>query len=268
VIIVDDCSLEPLAVREHWKAHAVAVIRNEHNIGPGGSRQRGMRMSKGAYLAFLDADDWWSPTFMEHCLNTLSDHPDAAAAWVQSEVYQKDGSVKQRRYSEHPFTNLQETALQYARPWQTGSLLWRRSCCGEWGSLSTNQDYRFEFSSSLKCNTVAPVGEVLYHVDQRLGNHRTDLVKHEETVRNQFDLHKYVFDAVYKTLSKKSRFLLFHRVIRSMLKVTEHCQADDIKHYWILTEQMYPITVVMARQPFFLKVIHHLLQRTSYRLYL
>ena len=267
VIIVDDCSVEPLTMREHWKEHIIYLVRNDVNKGPGPSRQRGMEMARGEYLAFLDADDWWSETFIERCIVTLNAHSDAAAAWVRSEVYHKDGSITKRRYSEYPFTNLQETALQYARPWQTGSLLWQRKCCGEWGSLSTNEDYRFEFSCSLKCNTIAPVGEVLYHVDQRTGKHQSDLVQQEEIVCNQYALHRYVYDTVHQNLSRKSRFLLFHRIIRAMLKVTEHCQPEDVRRYWILTEQMYPMTRMLARQPLWLKAIHYLLQRTPYRLY-
>lgn len=267
IIIVDDCSAAPLTARDHWKNYPIHTLRNEVNRGPGPSRQRGMELAKGDYLAFLDADDWWSPTFLERCMGALAANQDAGAAWVRSEVYHKDGTVSVRRYSEHPFTNLQETALQYARPWQTGSLLWRRNCCGTWGNLSTNQDYRFEFSSSLKCNKVVPVGEVLYHVDQRIGNHRTDLVKHEETVRNHFELHKYVYDSVHHTLSKKSRLLLFHRLIRAMLKITEHCQGTEIPRYWKLTEQMYPVTKIFFRKPLILKAAHRMLQHTPYRLY-
>ena len=116
IIIVDDCSTIPLIVRDQWNNHTIHILRNETNKGPGPSRQRGMELAKGSYLAFLDADDWWSPTFLERCLATLSIHPVAAAAWARSEVYHKNGSVNLRRYSEIPFTNLQETALQYARP--------------------------------------------------------------------------------------------------------------------------------------------------------
>jgi len=267
IIIVDDCSVAPLIPCGHWKNYPILTLRNEENYGAGPSRQRGMELAKGDYLAFLDADDWWSSTFLERCMEALAANQDAGAAWVRSKVYHKDGTISVRRYSEYPFTNLQETSLQYARPWQTGSLLWRRNCCGTWGNLSTNQDYRFEFSSSLKCNKVVPVGEILYHVDQRIGNHRSDLVNREETVRNQFELHKYVYDSVHHTLSKKSRLLLFHRLIRAMLKITEHCQDVEMQRYWKLTEQLYPLTKVFFRNPQILKVLHRIFQLTPYRLY-
>lgn len=267
IIIVDDCSSEPLIMQDHWKKYTIHLVRNDKNLGPGPSRQRGMELASGEYLAFLDADDWWSRTFLERCSFTLKDKPDVAAAWVISEIYHKDGSVTKRKYSELPFTNIQETALQYARPWQTGSLLWRYDCCGEWGCLSTNEDYQFEFSSSLKCNTIAPVGEVLYHVDQRTGSHQIDLVKPENVVLNQFELHKYVYNTLKKNLSKKSKLLLFHRIIRALIKVSERCQPDVVQIYWKNTEQMYPLIKMIDRRSFWLKVLHRILQRTPYRLY-
>ena len=34
-------------------------IKNEQNMGAAGSRNRGVKLAKGDYIAFLDADDWW-----------------------------------------------------------------------------------------------------------------------------------------------------------------------------------------------------------------
>lgn len=267
LVIVDDCSPLSLSMLPEWTDYNIRLVRNEKNIGPGPTRQLGMSLCSGTFFAFLDADDWWSDTFLEVSLSRLKEQSDAAATWVRSEIYNKDGTVSIRRYSDYPFTNIQETALQYPRPWQTGGLLWRKSFCGEWGGLSTNQDYRFELSSSAKCNKIVPVSQVLYHVDQTTGKHRTDLVAYAESVRNQYDLHEFVHRDLYPILSLKSRILLFHRIIRAMLKVTEHCEQADIQNYWGKTERMYSVSSLFFRSPFVLKVIHYLLQRTPYRLF-
>ena len=36
-------------------------IKNEQNMGAAGSRNRGVGLAQGTYIAFLDADDWWEP---------------------------------------------------------------------------------------------------------------------------------------------------------------------------------------------------------------
>jgi len=64
VIIVDDASTDGTAgvAEAMLEEHAGGrVFRNEQNLGPAGSRNRGIRESSGEWLAFLDGDDVWLP---------------------------------------------------------------------------------------------------------------------------------------------------------------------------------------------------------------
>lgn len=38
---------------------AVRYLKNEKNMGAAATRNRGVQLAKGQYIAFLDADDWW-----------------------------------------------------------------------------------------------------------------------------------------------------------------------------------------------------------------
>ena len=61
LIVIDDGSVD--GTREvliPWENRPDFVyIKNERNLGAAGSRNRGVSVAKGRYVAFLDADDWW-----------------------------------------------------------------------------------------------------------------------------------------------------------------------------------------------------------------
>ena len=63
LIIVNDCS--PDNVSEVLAAYCaderVRVVTNEKNMGAAKSRNRGVSMARGKYVAFLDSDDLWMP---------------------------------------------------------------------------------------------------------------------------------------------------------------------------------------------------------------
>ncbi len=61
VIIIDDCSQDDLeeVLKPYLDNPAVRFFSNKKNLGAAGSRNRGVSLARGKYVAFLDADDWW-----------------------------------------------------------------------------------------------------------------------------------------------------------------------------------------------------------------
>lgn len=49
----------------------------QNNAGVSIARNNGVAVSKGEYLCFLDADDWWEPTFLEKMDKLIAEYPDA-----------------------------------------------------------------------------------------------------------------------------------------------------------------------------------------------
>lgn len=81
LIVIDDGSTDnSYAIVEtvllDWGGDNVKLIK-QSNSGVGATRNNGVKMAKYDYLCFLDADDWYEPTFLEEMVQFISEYPDA-----------------------------------------------------------------------------------------------------------------------------------------------------------------------------------------------
>ena len=61
ILVIDDHSTDDTMEKmgRYGENDRVRYIRNETNKGASASRNRGVQLAKGDYIAFLDADDYW-----------------------------------------------------------------------------------------------------------------------------------------------------------------------------------------------------------------
>ena len=77
IVVVDDGSTDDsLAVVQAIKDERIRVIHKE-NGGVSSARNVGVKAAKGQYVALLDGDDYWDPTFLEEQLKLIEDFPEA-----------------------------------------------------------------------------------------------------------------------------------------------------------------------------------------------
>lgn len=68
LLVVDDHSADgTLGIAQQWaqKDSRIQALHNEENQGVSRSRNRGIDLARGQYVAFLDADDTWYPRKLE-----------------------------------------------------------------------------------------------------------------------------------------------------------------------------------------------------------
>lgn len=65
----------------------------QSNAGVSAARNSGVAASSGDYIAFLDADDWWEPTYLEKMAQLIEDYP-KAGLYASNYVYYKPGKTR------------------------------------------------------------------------------------------------------------------------------------------------------------------------------
>jgi glycosyltransferase involved in cell wall biosynthesis len=101
IIVVDDGSTENVREAVGRFSPEVRYTRQEHR-GVSAARNRGIRESKGQWIAFLDSDDLWLPGKLAAQMNYFSDHPDMLLSQTE-EIWIRNGSrINPRKYHKKP----------------------------------------------------------------------------------------------------------------------------------------------------------------------
>lgn len=97
VIVVDDCSPENLAeaLAVYQNDARVRVVKNSENLGAAQSRNRGVLLAKGEFVAFLDADDIWVAEKLSKQLSLIR-QTNAALCATARELMTPEGNLTGR----------------------------------------------------------------------------------------------------------------------------------------------------------------------------
>ncbi len=80
LIVVDDGSTDDSLAKAKESLDGSGIdhqLIHQDNAGVGTTRNNGVAASRGDFICFLDADDWWKPTFLERMDWLIREYPDA-----------------------------------------------------------------------------------------------------------------------------------------------------------------------------------------------
>lgn len=81
LIAVDDGSSDGTLAWLQAQTDPRLRVYAQANQGVSAARNAGLRLARGKYVAFLDADDTWAPAFLEKLLAALESRPEAVLAY-------------------------------------------------------------------------------------------------------------------------------------------------------------------------------------------
>jgi glycosyltransferase involved in cell wall biosynthesis len=253
LILIDDSSLTPYRPSIEYNINKVTLIRNEINIGPGMSRQKGLEISRGGLVCFLDSDDYYAPEFLEKSVRSHSQFPDVRATYTTA-YYIHSNQIRLR--SDLSFEEIVPTLLTGSRPWPTCGLLWKNREMPKWRSIRTNQDYMFELDNAMINNKIKHIPEVLCFIDKGTESNTDDLVSENERLINrnivyQFALGNYDKFKVVNTPTFEIKKKAVQKLLFSSDKLLKYGNARIIwqnlrilaGHDWVAAMILAPVLV-------------------------
>jgi len=100
IVVVDDASDDGKTIPYlESLGEKIRLIRRDTNSGTCElPRYQGTKAARGAYCAFLDADDRWDPAFLETCMNWLQAHPNTPLVHTYARVIDGQDRVLRIRH--------------------------------------------------------------------------------------------------------------------------------------------------------------------------
>src|SRR5881396_2761807 len=93
LIVIDDCSKDDSAkVAEQIADPRLRIVRNEHNLGCGATKNKGLSLAAAPLFKALDSDDWLQPTYLETALQVF-DHYSEVALVTSAATEHRDETI-------------------------------------------------------------------------------------------------------------------------------------------------------------------------------
>ncbi len=150
IIIVDDGSTDNTKeVVEKWGQSDKVRYFYQENKGPGAARNRGIKESKGDYIAFLDADDLWLPEKLKKQMDKFNQSPELGFIHTDYVLFNENGTMQNRKFGIKSKKNLSGHIFPYLLREcfvRTSTVMLRKECFEKIGFFEEaylSEDYDF-----------------------------------------------------------------------------------------------------------------------------
>ena len=169
LILVDDGSTDATGdLAGRWADRRIRWSRLEHG-GVSRARNHGVEIATGEWVAFLDDDNEWRPTYVERQLAHASTRPDADVVYCVGELYGADGTMLGYRPETFP-TDVFAAVVAGWSPLVSATII-RRSLLEAVGGYETALESRVDTDLWLRLSSLTPFAG---HRERLLVRHQHD----------------------------------------------------------------------------------------------
>jgi glycosyltransferase involved in cell wall biosynthesis len=278
LVVVDDGSTDGSGnIVKAINDNRIRLVRQD-NAGVSAARNRGVAESSAPYICFLDADDWWEPTFLEKMAVLVERYPDAGiygtSYWIVKNGKKRLAPIGvDEGFVEGEINYCRVYAKTLCMPLTSSSICLPRRIFNETGGfplgITLGEDFLFWLHLALSHKAILlnhPLANYNQDVDNaHRGTHRLHPPKQHMLwqLENYESLEKT--NADYKQMIDNLRtYSLMNYLLDKQYRNAARTELDkvDWSHQPANTRRLYrnPIWVLHLRQ-FILKNGSHLKQR-------
>ena len=216
-VIIDDGSNEETkkVLKEYEKKDKrVKVYPNPKNRGIAYSRQRGLELAKGTYIAIMDSDDWSVPNRLEKSIAFMKDHPEIDAVTGNLETINEKEFIpnytyqKEDKYQDEIVPGLFDVELMFYNSFSNVSSFFKREFVQKKfirydENLISAEDYDFWRQFVTHGGKLAKMTDVLVY---RRFHHTNSEKYYNAMIDNSLEIHKKMFSRFFIPTPEEIKF--------------------------------------------------------------
>jgi glycosyltransferase involved in cell wall biosynthesis len=155
IIVVNDGS--PDNITEIMSGYPTVRLLNQTNQGLSVARNEGLRLSRGDYVVFLDADDRLLPSWLDEAIRFLEAHPLCAFVYGHAKLIAADGESLETPDQPPVYVNHYEALLHQNYIWTPGCVVYRRTALDAAGNFNVALRGTQDFELHLRISRQFPI---------------------------------------------------------------------------------------------------------------
>ena len=206
LLVIDDCSSDntrQIAAEFSQKDPRIRLLANEQNMGVAKTRNRGLDLCSGQYVALLDSDDYWKPQLLEKMISRAKE-TEADIVYCSYELVSKEGEKVCKDFLVPPTTRFEDSIVRSVISCSTVLLTKQFAMTHRFPTNTYHEDIALWFKSLQEGATAAGVTEVL--ASYRQHNDSRSAGKLKSAMRRWTIYRNFLKMPIHKTISAMIRY--------------------------------------------------------------